>query len=53
MGYGLSLPPERHVRLRPYDGRHRKLFMARDRLGKAALYALANGELRFASELKR
>jgi asparagine synthase (glutamine-hydrolysing) len=36
-----------------YDGRRRQLFMARDRAGEKPLYyALANGELRFASELK-
>ncbi len=36
-----------------YDGRQRRLFMARDRVGEKPLfYALANGTLRFASELK-
>ena len=36
-----------------YDGRQRQLFMARDRAGEKPLfYALANGALRFASELK-
>jgi asparagine synthase (glutamine-hydrolysing) len=36
-----------------YDGRQRQLFMARDRAGEKPLfYALANGTLRFASELK-
>jgi len=36
-----------------YDGRKRQLFMARDRAGEKPLfYALANGTLRFASELK-
>jgi asparagine synthase (glutamine-hydrolysing) len=36
-----------------YDSRQRQLFMARDRAGEKPLfYALANGELRFASELK-
>ena len=36
-----------------YDGRTRQLFMARDRAGEKPLfYALANGILRFASELK-
>ncbi len=36
-----------------YDGRQRQLFMARDRAGEKPLfYALVNGVLRFASELK-
>lgn len=36
-----------------YDGRQRRLFMARDRVGEKPLfYALANGTLHFASELK-
>lgn len=36
-----------------YDGRQRQLFLARDRAGEKPLfYALANGVLRFASELK-
>ena len=36
-----------------YDGRQRQLFMARDRAGEKPLfYALAEGVLRFASELK-
>ena len=36
-----------------YDGRQRQLFMARDRVGEKPLfYSLANGALRFASELK-
>jgi asparagine synthase (glutamine-hydrolysing) len=36
-----------------YDGRQRQLFMARDRAGEKPLfYALSNGTLRFASELK-
>jgi asparagine synthase (glutamine-hydrolysing) len=36
-----------------YDGRKRQLFMARDRAGEKPLfYAVANGSLRFASELK-
>ena len=36
-----------------YDTRQRQLFMARDRAGEKPLfYALANGVLRFASELK-
>lgn len=36
-----------------YDGRKRQLFMARDRAGEKPLfYVLANGTLRFASELK-
>lgn len=36
-----------------YDGRERRLFMARDRVGEKPLfYALVHGELRFASELK-
>ena len=36
-----------------YDSRERQLFMARDRAGEKPLfYALAHGELRFASELK-
>jgi len=36
-----------------YDGRQRQLFMARDRAGEKPLfYALVNGTLRFASELK-
>jgi len=36
-----------------YDGRERRLFMARDRAGEKPLfYTLHNGALRFASELK-
>jgi asparagine synthase (glutamine-hydrolysing) len=36
-----------------YDARQRQLFMARDRVGEKPLfYALANGRLHFASELK-
>lgn len=36
-----------------YDGRHRQLFMARDRVGEKPLfYSLLNGTLSFASELK-
>jgi len=36
-----------------YDGRQRQLFLARDRVGEKPLfYALANREIRFASELK-
>lgn len=36
-----------------YDARQRKLFLARDRVGeKPFFYALSNGVLRFASELK-
>ena len=36
-----------------YDRRQRQLFLARDRAGEKPLfYALANGTLRFASELK-
>ena len=36
-----------------YDGRQRQIFMARDRAGEKPLfYALANGTLRFCSELK-